>query len=70
MPTNQKYSTRVHSRRQLTRASDNVRAASLVLCEMTPRYKEALPVVAEACSTIIEMLSMCEEMIRDIRDNI
>jgi len=70
MPTNQKYSTRVHSRRQLTRASDNVRAASLVLCEMTPRYKEALPMVSEACSTLIEMLSMAEEMIRDIRENI
>lgn len=70
MTTNQRYSTRVHSRRQLTRASDNVRAASLVLCEMSPRYKEALPKVAEACSTLIKMLSMCEEMIRDIRDNI
>lgn len=70
MPTNQKYSTRVHSKRQLTRASDNVRAASLVLCEMIPRYKDALPKVAEACSTLIEMLSMAENMIRDIRDNI
>jgi len=70
MPTNQKYSMRVHSRRQLTRASDNVRAASLVLCEMTPRYKEALPQVSEACSTLIEMLSIAENMIRDIRDNI
>jgi len=70
MPTNQKYSQRVHSRRQLTRASDNIRAASLVLCEMTPRYKEALPVVSEACSTLVEMLSIAENMIRDIRDNI
>jgi len=70
MTTNQRYSTRVHSKRQLTRASDNIRAASLILCEMTPRYKDVLPKVAEACSTLIEMLSMSEEMIRDIRDNI
>jgi len=70
MPTNQKYSTRVHSRRQLTRASDNVRAASLVLCEMIPRYAEALPQVSEACRQLIDMLSMAENMIRDIRENI
>lgn len=70
MPTNQKYSTRVHSRRQLTRASDNVRAASLVLCEMKQRYLEALPLVSEGCSQLIEMLSMAENMIRDIRENI
>jgi len=70
MPTNQKYSTRVHSRRQLGRASDHIQAASLVLCEMIPRYKEASPTVSEACSTLIEMLSIAENMIRDIRDNI
>lgn len=70
MPTNQKYSTRVHSKRQLTRACDHVRNASLVLCELTPRYKDASPQVSEACSTLIEVLSMCENMITDIRDNI
>ena len=70
MPANQKYSQRIHSRRQLGRANEHVRAASLVLCEMTPRYKEALPVVSEACSTLIEMLSIAENMISDIRDNI
>jgi len=70
MPTNQKYSTRIHSRRQLTRASDSVKAASLVLCEMIPRYNEALPQVSEACRQLIDMLSMAENMIRDIRENI
>lgn len=70
MPTNQKYSTRVHSRRQLGRASDNVRAASLVLCEMKQRYLEALPIVAQGCGQLVEMLSMAENMIRDLRDNI
>jgi len=70
MPTNQKYSTRVHSKRQLTRASDNLRAASLVLCEMASRYEEALPVVAAGCRELVEMISMCENMVRDIRENI
>ena len=70
MPTNQKYSMRVHSRRQLTRASDNIRAASLVLCEISPRYKEALPQVSAACTQLVDMLSISENMIRDIRDNI
>ena len=70
MPANQKYSTRVHSRRQLTRASDHVKAASLVLCEMKQRYSEALPIVAEGSLHLVEMLTMCEDMINDLRDNI
>jgi len=70
MPTNQKYSTRVHSRRQLTRVSDNLRSSSLVLCELAPLYEAALPQVAAGCRQIVQMISMCENMVRDIRENI
>jgi len=70
MSTNQKYSTRIHSRRQLGRASDNVRSALGLLCDVKQRYLEALPIVAQGCGQLVEMLNMCENMICDIRDNI
>lgn len=70
MPANQKYSTRVHARRQLGRASEHIQATSKVLCEIKPKYEQALPRVSSACEQMIDMLSMVENMIEDIRDNI
>jgi len=70
MPTNQKYSTRIHSRRQLSRANDHIKAASKVLCEIMPRYEKVLPRVSLACEQMIDMLAMVENMIDDIRSNI
>lgn len=70
MAANQKYSTRVHSRRQLGRANEHIQAASKVLYEIMPRYIQALPRVSMACQEMIDMLSMVESMITDIRANI
>lgn len=70
MPANQKYSTRLHSKRQLGRAAEHIQSTSKVLCEIKPRYEQALPRVSVACEQMIDMLSMVENMINDIRDNI
>ena len=70
MPTNQKYSTRVHSIRQLKSASEHVRAASIILLEVGLRYKEALPQVSLGCEKLNDMVVMSDAMITDIRDNI
>ena len=70
MPANQRYSTRIHSRRQLGRANEHIQAASKVLYEIKPRYEQALPRVSAACEQMIDMLSMVENMIDDIRENI
>jgi hypothetical protein len=70
MPANQKYSTRVHSRRQLGRASEHNQATLKVLSEIGLRYAEALPRVSEACKQMNDMLQMIETMINDIRENI
>jgi len=70
MGANQKYSTRVHTRRQLSRANEHIQAAAKVLCEIRPKYEEALPRVSLACEQMIDMLNMVESMITDIRDNI
>lgn len=70
MPANQRYSTRIHSRRQLDRASDHIDAALKVLSELKPRYEEALPRVSQACEQMIDMLSMIDTMVKDIRENI
>ena len=70
MTTNQKYSTRIHSRRQLSRAVEHIQATAKVLCEIEPRYRLALPRVSQACSQMTEMLNMIENMLNDIRDNI
>lgn len=70
MPTNQKYSNRIHSKRQLGRANEHIQAASKVLCEIAPRYAEAAPRVSLACEPMLDMLAMVESMITDIRDNL
>ena len=69
MPANQKYSMRVHSRRQLGRASEHVKEASKVLCEIVPRYFEGLPRVSMACKELNDMMIMADSMITDIKDN-
>jgi len=68
MPTNQKYSARIHSRRQLTSASEHVRAVFDVLVLVGSRYEEALPQVSVACEKLNEMLVMAESMITGIRE--
>ena len=70
MPTNQKYSQRIHSRRQLIRASEHVRNASTIMCDVGLRYETALPTVSQACDKLNDMLVMCDALIRDIREGV
>ena len=71
MPTaNQKYSTRVHSRRQLGRAKDHLTEVSRVLNEVGCRYADALPQIGDGCLKCNEMVSMLDALIEDIRTNI
>lgn len=70
MPANQKYSTRVHSRRQLGRACEHIREATKVLREVGERYSEALPLISQGCSENLNMLGMIESLIEDMRTNI
>jgi len=70
MGANQKYSTRIHSRRQLGRAREHIVEAEKVLREVGERYAEALPLISKGCIENINMLGMIEELIEDMRTNI
>ena len=71
MPTaNQKYSTRVHSRRQLSRSIEHLMEASKVLNEVGERYVDALPLISGGCIEVITMLKMVQALIEDMRVNI
>lgn len=70
MPANQKYSTRVHSRRQLSRSIEHLMEASNVLSEVGQRYNEALPLISGCCADCIGLLKMLEALIEDMRTNI
>jgi len=70
MSTNQKYSTRLHSKRQLLRVSEHFKSAVGLILEVGTRYQEALPQVSLGCSEMVTMVSMLESMIDDIRENI
>ena len=68
MPTNQKYSARIHSKRQLSSAGEHVRLASDALVSVGSRYEEALPQVSQACDKLNDMMVMAESMISDVKD--
>ena len=71
MPTaNQKYSTRVHSRRQLGRVNEHLKEVEKVINEVGCRYNEALPQISEACVQIIALVNMLKTLIEDMRTNI
>jgi len=70
MPANQKYSTRIHSRRQLGRSIEHLMEASKVLSEVGQRYSEALPIISNGCIHIVDLLGMVEVLIEDMRTNI
>jgi len=70
MPANQKYSTRIHSRRQLGRAREHIAEVDKVLNEVGNRYADALPQIADGCLSIIDMLKMADALIEDMRTNI
>lgn len=70
MPANQKYSIRIHSRRQLGRAREHIAEVDKVLNEVGNRYADALPQIADGCLSIIDMLKMADALIEDMRTNI
>ena len=70
MGANQKYSGRIHTKRQLGRAVEHIQATALVLAEIQQRYIDASPVVSEACRHMIGMMSLTENMLEDIKDSL
>ena len=70
MPANQKYSGRIHTKRQLGRAVEHIQATAIVLSEVGPRYQDASPVVSNACKSMLVMTVMIENMLLEIRDNL
>jgi len=70
MSTNQKYSQRIHSKRQLVLVRDKLDSASFLMADVGSRYSDALPEVSEACATIVSMMNMIEVMVEDIRNHI
>jgi len=70
MPEHQRYSIRVHSRRQLGRSIEHLQEASKVLKEVGSRYADALPQIGDGCLKCIEMVEMLQTLIEDIRTNI
>ncbi len=70
MPANQKYSGRVHTKRQLGRAVEHVEAIALVLTEVGERYHEAKPIVSAACKEMHSMTSMLQSLLECLRGEI
>lgn len=70
MGTHQKYSTRLHSKRQLGRAREHLAEVSKALSEVGNRYADALPLIADASVKVNDMLSMADALIEDMRKNI
>ena len=67
MGANQKYSGRVHTKRQLGRAVEHVEAIALVLTEVGERYHEAKPIVSAACKEMHSMTSMLQSLLECLR---
>jgi len=70
MEANQKYSGRVHTKRQIGRAVEHVQATALVLAEVGSRYQEALPAVSKACENMLSMTSLLEVMLDRMKEGI
>ena len=70
MSTNQKYSARIHSRRQLASVDTYVSSCVKQLNSIGERYTEALPQVSEACLNMISMLELIKAVIIKVRESI
>jgi len=70
MGANQKYSGRVHTKRQLGRAVEHVEAIALVLCEVGSRYQDANPSISKACRYMCDMTTMLESMLDNMRSEL
>jgi len=70
MSTNQKYSQRIHSKRQLHLVREKLDSASFLMADVGSRYSDAMPEVSDACARIVEIINMVEVMVEDIRTHI
>ena len=70
MSTNQKYSARIHSRRQLTSIDNHLKACLGMLNNLGIAYQEALPQVSEACINMITMIDLVKGMAAKVRENL
>jgi len=70
MPTNQKYSARIHTRRQLASINLHLTSCYKQLTDIGFRYNAVLPKVSEACVEMMKLIEMFKDMANKIRDNI
>jgi len=68
--TSQRYSNRLCARRQLVKIIRHLQESSKMLLDIGSKYKEASPIVSEACLEMDKLLTMCEAIANDIRDQI
>lgn len=70
MLTNGVGITRVKTRRKLTQISEDLRRANLQLGEINKVYEKPHPKIGEACQKCIEIISMVENIVWEIRSSI
>ena len=70
MGTGSGLTTRVKTKRRLSVVKGYLRNANLVLCEIHQLYKLPSPVIGEACKRCVEVISIVETMVSDIRDQL
>lgn len=70
MSTNQKYSGRIHARRQLVSIDNHLTSAIKLLTDIGEVYLGAEPKISMACVELIKVLGLCTPMVTKIRDNI
>lgn len=65
-----RWSTRVSAKKKFAQASGHLRSASLIMGEINKVYEMPLPQIGEACKKCIEIISMVENMVWEIRSQI
>lgn len=70
MPANQKYSGRIHTKRQLGRAVEHVQAITLVLNEVGERYQGVNLPISDMCKQMLIMTTMLEGLLDGMRDGL
>jgi len=60
-------STRVKTKQKFNRVSDDLRRASLAMGEIEQLYAKPFPLFGEACQNLIKIITMAEELARDLR---
>ena len=65
-----RWSTRVATKKKFAQVSSQLRNASLGLGEINKIYEHPHPQIGEACKKCIEIISMIENMVWEIRGQI